>query len=297
MAYTVNLRALIRLSRIEHGILTSLITIASYVVAGGRSSVAMVLLFLSSLLTEVFLFATNDIYNIEEDKINRPDAPLVRGEVTIKEAWALSLLSVTIAVLLNALGIALGHLMVWSIVILIMAIVLGFSYNYGLKRVIVVNNLLVALTSSLTFIYGLYAATSTPPTLNLPYLLLTVSFLATMGRELVKGAIDVAGDVRAGVKTVANVHGGVRTALVLAVVFTLIAVFISPLIIIYDTKEPYGLVLSIGVLITDAMLTYTSIMLLRNNNYMHRFRFLSLGGAMAVTIVAYLILALLLMIH
>ncbi|WP_243666130.1 UbiA family prenyltransferase [Vulcanisaeta sp. JCM 16159] len=176
----MNLRALIRLSRIEHGILTSLITIASYVVAGGRSSVAMVLLFLSSLLTEVFLFATNDIYNIEEDKINRPDAPLVRGEVTIKEAWVLSLLSVTIAVLLNALGIALGHLMVWSIVILIMAIVLGFSYNYGLKRVIVVNNLLVALTSSLTFIYGLYAATSTPPTLNLPYLLLMVSFLATM---------------------------------------------------------------------------------------------------------------------
>lgn len=295
MAYTVNLRALIRLSRIEHGILTSLITIASYVVAGGRSSVAMVLLFLSSLLTEVFLFATNDIYNIEEDKINRPDAPLVRGEVTIKEAWVLSLLSVTIAVLLNALGIALGHLMVWSIVILIMAIVLGFSYNYGLKRVIVVNNLLVALTSSLTFIYGLYAATSTPPTLNLPYLLLMVSFLATMGRELVKGAIDVAGDVRAGVRTVANVHG-VRTALVLAVVFTLIAVFISPLIIIYDTKEPYGLVLSIGVLITDIMLTYASIMLLRNNNYMHRFRFLSLG-AMAVTIVAYLILALILMIH
>ncbi|WP_243666131.1 hypothetical protein [Vulcanisaeta sp. JCM 16159] len=112
---------------------------------------------------------------------------------------------------------------------------------------------------------------------------------------MVKGAIDVAGDVRAGVRTVANVHG-VRTALVLAVVFTLIAVFISPLIIIYDTKEPYGLVLSIGVLITDIMLTYASIMLLRNNNYMHRFRFLSLG-AMAVTIVAYLILALILMIH
>ncbi|WP_243678894.1 UbiA family prenyltransferase [Vulcanisaeta distributa] len=183
----MNLRAFIRLSRIEHGILTSLIVIASYVIAGGRSAIAMVLLFLSSLLTEIFLFATNDIYNIEEDRINRPDAPpLVRGEASISEAWVLSLLSVVIAILLNVLGIAMGYLVAWSIVILIMAIALGFSYNYRLKRVIIVNNVFVAITSSLTFLYGLYAVSSTIPTLNLPYLLFIVSFLATMGRELVK---------------------------------------------------------------------------------------------------------------
>ncbi len=292
----MNLRAFVRLSRIEHGILTSLIVIASYVIAGGRSAIAMVLLFLSSLLTEIFLFATNDIYNIEEDRINRPDAPLVRGEVSINEAWALSLLSVVIAVLLNVLGIVMGYLMIWSIVILIMAIVLGFSYNYRLKRVIIVNNAFVAVTSSLTFLYGLYAVSLTIPTLNLPYLLFIVSFLATMGRELVKGAIDVAGDVRAGVKTVANTYG-IKTAITLAVIFTLVAVFISPLIIIHAFRNPYGLVLSAGVLITDVILMYISIVLLRNSNYMGRFRVLSLGGAMAITIIAYLLFALLVTVH
>jgi geranylgeranylglycerol-phosphate geranylgeranyltransferase len=291
----VNLRAFVKLSRIEHGVLTSLIVIASYVIAGGRNTITMVLLFLSSLLTEIFLFATNDIYNIEEDRINRPDAPLVRGEVSIKEAWFLSLLSLIIAILLNALGIVMKYLMTWSIVILLMAIILGFSYNYRLKRVIIVNNILVATTSSLTFLYGLYAISSIPPTLNIPYLLFTVSFLATIGRELVKGAIDVAGDVRASVKTIANVYG-IKSAVILAVVFTFIAVFISPLIVIQALHEFYGLVLSVGVLMTDAILIYICIMLLRSTNYMGRFRIWSLG-AMAITIIAYLVFALLLFVH
>ncbi|ADY01484.1 UbiA prenyltransferase [Vulcanisaeta moutnovskia 768-28] len=291
----MNLRAFVKLSRIEHGVLTSLIVIASYVIAGGRNTIAMVLLFLSSLLTEIFLFTTNDIYNIEEDRINRPDAPLVRGEVSIKEAWFLSLLSLIIAILLNALGIVMKYLMTWSIVILLMAIILGFSYNYRLKRVIIVNNILVATTSSLTFLYGLYATSSIPPTLNIPYLLFTVSFLATIGRELVKGAIDVAGDVRASVKTIANVYG-IKSAVILAVVFTFIAVFISPLIVIQALHEFYGLVLSVGVLMTDAILIYICIMLLRSTNYMDRFRFWSLG-AMAITIIAYLVFALLLFVH
>lgn len=291
----MNLRAFVRLSRIEHGVLTSLIVIASYVVAGGRNIIAMILLFLSSLLTEIFLFATNDIYNIEEDRINRSDAPLVSGEVSIREAWVLSLSSVAMAILLNALSIIMKYLMIWSMVILLMAIILGFSYNYRLKKVIIVNNVLVAITSSLTFLYGLYAVSSMPPTLNLPYLLFIVSFLATMGRELIKGAIDVEGDVRAGVRTVANVYG-IKSTVILAIVFTLIAVFISPLIVIQALPEFYGFVLSIGVLMTDVILVYICVMLLRSTGYMGRFRAWSLG-AMAITIIAYLIFALLLFIH
>ncbi|BDR92602.1 geranylgeranylglycerol-phosphate geranylgeranyltransferase [Vulcanisaeta souniana] len=287
----MNLRAFIKLSRIEHGVLTSLIVVASYIIAGGRSAIAMALLFLASLLTEIFLFATNDIFNVEEDRVNRPDAPIVSGEVSIREAWALSLLSVVIAVLLNVLGIAMRYLMDWSIVILALAIFLGFFYNYGLKRVIIVNNVLVAITSSLTFLYGLYAVSSIPPTLNLPYLLFIVSFLATMGRELVKGALDVAGDARAGVKTMANVYG-IRTAVIMAVAFTLLAVAVSPLIIISSRGFP-GIILSIGVVITDAMLLYISIVVLTRPNYMSRFRTLALG-AMSITIIAYLLFALLL---
>ena len=291
----MNLRAFVRLSRIEHGVLTSLIVIASYIVAGGRSTIAMMLLFFSSLLTEIFLFATNDIFNIEEDRVNRPGAPLVSGEASVREAWVLSLSSAVMAILLNALGIIMRYLMTWSIVILLIAIVLGFSYNYGLKRVIIVNNVLVAITSSLTFLYGLYAVSSMPPTLNLPYLLFLVSLLATMGRELVKGAIDVEGDVKAGVRTMANVYG-IKPAVILAVVFTLIAVFISPLIVIQALHEFYGLVLSIGVLMTDITLVYICVMLLRSTSYMGRFRAWSLG-AMAITIISYLVFALLLFIH
>ncbi|MCG2880998.1 MAG: geranylgeranylglycerol-phosphate geranylgeranyltransferase [Vulcanisaeta sp.] len=290
----MNLRALARLSRIEHGVLTSLIVIASYVVSGGRDGIAMAILFTSSLLTEVFLFVTNDIYNIEEDRINRPDAPLVRGEVSIGTAWALSLVSLTTSVLLNIVGVILRYLALWSVIILIIAIALGFSYNYRLKKVMVVNNLLVSITSSLTFLYGLYAVKSTPPTINLPYMLFTVSLLATMGRELIKGILDIPGDIRAGVQTIANRYG-VSTAIGLAVVFTLIAVALSPLIIILSLGEAFGFVLAVGVVITDALLTYISINVLRRHDYAGKFRSLSLL-AMSITIITYLLLALLLLI-
>ncbi|MFP3160387.1 MAG: geranylgeranylglycerol-phosphate geranylgeranyltransferase [Vulcanisaeta sp.] len=290
----MDLRAFMRLSRIEHGVLTSLIVIASYIISGGNNPIAMVLLFISSLLTEVFLFVTNDIYNIEEDRVNRPDAPLVRGDVSIRTAWVLSLISVSISILLNVVGVVLNYLAPWSISILIIAIITGFSYNYRLKRVVFVNNLLVAITSSLTFLYGLYAITSTLPTMNLPYLLFTVSLLATMGRELVKGALDIPGDIKAGVRTVANTYG-ITTAIVMAVAFTLTAVAVSPLIIILSLNEPFGFVLTIGVVITDLILTYICIAVLRRSDYADRFRSVSLL-AMSVTIITYLLLALLILI-
>jgi geranylgeranylglycerol-phosphate geranylgeranyltransferase len=282
--------AYLRLVRIEHGVLTSLIVLASYIIVGGRNSLAMTLLFLSSLLTEAFLFATNDIYNVEEDRVNRPDAPLVRGDASLRSAWVLSLVSVVLAVIFNVIGVVLGILMPLSLVILILAIMLGFAYNYGLKRTLLVNNTLVSITSSLTFLYGLYAVKVTLPTLDLPYLLFITSFLATMGREFIKGVLDVPGDIKVGVRTVANTHG-VKVAVVMAVVFVLLAVAVSPLIILQALSEAFGIVLSVGVVITDALLMYISIMVLVRSNYAGRFRVIALG-AMAVTIIAYLLSAL-----
>ncbi|MFB6470129.1 MAG: UbiA family prenyltransferase [Vulcanisaeta sp. AZ3] len=282
--------AYLRLVRIEHGVLTSLIVLASYIIVGGRNPLAMTLLFLSSLLTEAFLFATNDIYNVEEDRVNRPDAPLVRGDASLRSAWVLSLVSVVLAVIFNVIGVVLGILMPLSLVILILAIMLGFAYNYGLKRTLLVNNTLVSITSSLTFLYGLYAVKVTLPTLDLPYLLFITSFLATMGREFIKGVLDVPGDIKVGVRTVANTHG-VKVAVVMAVVFVLLAVAVSPLIILQALSEAFGIVLSVGVVITDALLMYISIMVLVRSNYAGRFRVIALG-AMAVTIIAYLLSAL-----
>lgn len=89
----------------------------------------------------------------------------------------------------------------------------------------------------------------------------------------------------------ANVYG-IRTAVIMAVAFTLLAVAVSPLIIISSRGFP-GIILSIGVVITDAMLLYISIVVLTRPNYMSRFRTLALG-AMSITIIAYLLFALLL---
>jgi len=83
----------IKLGRMEHGLLTAITVISSYYISGGRNGYVALTLLLSSFFAEVFLFVTNDIHNVAEDRVNRPSAPLVTGIVTPREAWWFALAS------------------------------------------------------------------------------------------------------------------------------------------------------------------------------------------------------------
>lgn len=285
------LKSIVKLARIEHGILAGLIVVATYIICGGRDPMGALALFLSTLLAEVFLFVTNDIHNIEEDRINRPDAPLVRGDVSLGTAWIISMVSLTLSVLINIIGILFLGLNPWSILILIVALSVGYSYNYYVKRVLLMNNVFVSITSSLTFLYGLYSVNTTPLYM-LPYALFITSTLATMGRELVKGALDIKGDAAVGIKTVANTYG-VGKAIRMAVAFTSLAIAFSPLLMIYSFALHFSYILMAGVLLTDLLFIYFNMMIIKGgSDYLERFRKGALM-AMSITIITYLVTALL----
>jgi len=280
-------RGIVRLSRLEHGLLAGFIVVASYVVGGGRDPLGALLLYLSTLLAEVFLFVSNDMRNIEEDKINRPNAPLVTGEVSLSTARSLAYSSLVLSLALALIGVILGSINYRCLPILLIALTLGYTYNAILKRLLIINNITVALVSSLTFIYGLYASGNvlTP----LPHLFFIASLLSTMGRELVKGIIDVKGDSAVGVRTVANTMG-VSYAIKLAVVFTLASVASSIPIVLLTLGD--GFIVTIGVLVTDSLLVLLSLRLLtRGEAYAEAFRANSLGS-MAIAIVSYLVYSL-----
>lgn len=284
------MRSIIKLTRIEHGILAGLIVVATYTLCGGRNSIDALFLFLSTLLAEVFLFVTNDIHNIEEDRINRPDAPLVRGDVSLVIAWAISVVSVLLSIIINIIGILFFKLNPLSALILVIALIMGYSYNYYVKKIIFLNNVFVSVTSSLTFLYGLYSVKAS--FYVLPYALFIISTLATMGREIIKGALDIKGDLMAGVRTVANTYG-MNTAVRMALVFTSLAIASSVLLIIYSLNLSFGFVFMVGVLMTDILFVYLNIAIIRKgSDYLERFRSGALM-AMSITIIAYLITALL----
>ena len=158
----------------------------------------------SVFLAEAFLFTTNDIFNLEEDRINRPWAPLVSGQANAKTATILSVIYLVPGLLLSYL---LGAT---PFAIYVTAIALGFAYNARLKRIPLLGNLAVAAVTPLAFVFGAAAAGDAGAVTDI-YL---IAFLANAGREVVNTVIDLEGDLRAGIKSVAAL-AGTRVALVL----------------------------------------------------------------------------------
>ncbi len=243
------LAAFWRLSRAEHGVMTAIAVLAGAVSAGGVPWWRVLLGVSSAFLIEVFLFVTNDILNLEEDRVNSPWRPLVRGEVSVKEAWAFALASLVLGVLLTA---PLG---VWALAIIFLAAALGFLYNWRLKRMGLIGNAVVAFLTALAFFYGGIGVSGV---ISDKIILFTaIAFTANVGRELAKGVIDVEGDAAAGVATVAVIFGR-RAAAALAAVFMLAAVAMSPLGLFYvNNKALYGVL--IGV--TDMLFVYSAVLL------------------------------------
>lgn len=129
----------------------------------------------------------NDVRDIDTDRTNHPDRPLVQGSISLPQARALtaSLFIVGIAVVVPILPTypALG-------VILAIAVGSLLAYEFRLKAEGFVGNLVVALLTGLVFLYG--GAAAGHPLVMLPFA--AMAFLATLGREVIKDMEDVAGD-------------------------------------------------------------------------------------------------------
>jgi len=269
--------ALLRLSRIEHGVMVGFAVTAGAISAGvtdpGRIAVGVV----SALLAEVFLFATNDILNLEEDRINSPERPLVKGELSVEEAWAFSLSALALSLILSAL------LNWWAVVIIIFAASLGFAYNCCLKRSGILGNAVVALLTAISFLYGGIGVAGVVK--EKIVLFTAIAFTANVGREIAKGIRDIVGDRAAGISTVAVLFG-VRAAGVLASIFMASAVAMSFIGFRYVTnKLAYGLLIGF----TDALFTYSAFLaaFCPSMEVASRVRKLTLVG-MAVAILAFM---------
>jgi 4-hydroxybenzoate polyprenyltransferase and related prenyltransferases len=162
----------------------------------------------------------NDYYDIEIDKVNKPDRPLPSGRIGLKEAFHLTIACFLIALLL-------------SIIITPMAMVIGFVnvfiliwYAKSLKRTILIGNLTIAYLTGSTFLFGASLFGIEGIYVLLPLALL--AFLATAAREIVKDIEDIEGDSKDGAVTF-PIKFGEKPAIILASSFGFLAVLLSPL--------------------------------------------------------------------
>jgi geranylgeranylglycerol-phosphate geranylgeranyltransferase len=183
----------------------------------------LVLTYLTYVLIAAAGNIINDIYDVEVDKVNKPNRPLPRGGLTIDQAKALTLL------LWLAGGIiAFATSLIAGIMAMIFA-ALGYVYAAKVKALGTIGNFAVASSFSFGLFYGAIVATESrnyfvflgDSSLIFVPLVIWVYFFTSsfvlFGREVIKGIEDLRGDRLRSVRTVASVHGARSASEVAAV--------------------------------------------------------------------------------
>jgi len=153
--------------------------------------------------------ALNQSTDWKEDRISKPYRPIPKGIITRREAYTISFLLYTIAVLLS-----LTVSIVFSIFILLIAI---FSITYSIpprmKKILFLNQAWVALPRGFFGIIGSWSVFG-DPFQPLPLAMGCIAALFLFGGTATKDILDADADRSVGTKTLVNVFGVKKTVLI-----------------------------------------------------------------------------------
>jgi geranylgeranylglycerol-phosphate geranylgeranyltransferase len=247
----MRLKAMWDLTRLDHGFIYGLGVLIALVIAyRGMPPLTIALAgVLGATLAEMGAFALNDYFDVEVDaKNNRIDRPIVRGDISKGEAlWlaaASSLLGIVAIYFTGSLG---------AVAVTIILVLFGALYNAKLKEYGIWGNLYISFTMAAPFLFGslLFAGGAV-----VLYIVAIIAFLVGLGREVMKGIMDVEGDALRNVKTVARTWGPEK-AKYLAIALYLAGILLSPApLFVNDAKFHLSPVYGVSALISVAILLY-----------------------------------------
>lgn len=212
--------------------------------------------FFTGFLLTAASMAINDYYDREIDAINEPSRPIPSGLIKPREALAF-------AGVLSVLGLAAAFLTNSAVVLPCITTAFIFwlisvSYVTFGKKTGFLGNLMVSACVSAPFIYGNLAVSGVVE--SKIWIFVAMVFLSNTGREITKGIVDVQGDKTRNIKTVAVLYGE-RKAAVIAVIFYMLAVALTPLPPMLNLVSFWFIP---AVMATDIGLIAASAMLLKN---------------------------------
>ncbi len=206
----------------------------------------------------VFLFtgagnSLNDYYDRIIDRINHPNRPLPSGRTDPENAIILALslffFAIVLAFLINTL----------AFLIVIANFVVMISYETMFKAKGAVGNFTISWLTGTTFLFGGAAVMGVERT----YILASLAFLATFGREVAKDIEDIKGDLG---RTTLPMKVGIRSAGVLASVSIIIAILLSPMPYLLGMFSELGsFVYIIAVLVADIIFIICIGLILRDS--------------------------------
>lgn len=211
----------------------------------------MLKLFVSAFIIGGSSNIINDYYDLPIDLINKPWRPIPSGLIKAKVAY-------NVAMGMAIIGIAISVLVSFvNGLIALLAFVLSYLYSKTLKKVFIVNNIIIATLTSLVIIYG-GAASELGAHVAIATLF---AFLLNLGREFMKGIEDVEGDRMYNIRTLATVMG-VRPAYFISstILLTLIGLSLLPYVILgYSVYYLAIVLIGVDTVILMAMIKAASL--------------------------------------
>ncbi len=184
-----SLSAYKRLFRIEHALLLAVAVLLGELLSGPLPALPLLL---CSLAVPVFIemgsFALNDCLDVKTDKANkRHDRPIASGEIAPRAAAAAAA-----ACYIIGIGASLP-LPPAALFITLLFAALSIAYNFKLKDLPLVGNAYISASMAIPFLFGsLVSSPAIPPYI---WAVALVAVVAGLGREIIKSAEDMEGDV------------------------------------------------------------------------------------------------------
>lgn len=204
-------------------------------------AIVIVLPFFLLLCGEI---ALNDVCDIEKDRINKPQRPLVSGSLSVRTGF---LLAITCILIAGVLGAILYYDNLWRIIIFYGLLVILSCYNIPsrimplIKAFITAGATILSLSFLLTF-----------NSLQQPVLSLSSAFTFILGRELLMDIRDYDGDRQNGYITIAITVGKEKTFLGAITCFGLSMILCMAMVL--RNLSPLRLFAGILVLLTTSLL-------------------------------------------
>lgn len=226
------------------------------------------LLVLATLCIAAGGYVINDIYDIETDKINKPNKLIINKHIAEKNAT-------TLFMVLTIIGVGLGFYLANNIgkpaffAIFFIASALLYIYSTSLKQIAVVGNVIVSIVVALSILlvgvfelvpamnYNNEAIQTTFLKIIIDYAVF--AFMINLVREMVKDLEDFEGDQKAEIQTLPVTLGRERSNKIVFILSLIPIISIIYYVITYLFKQQ--LVVGYFLILVIAPLIYASIKL------------------------------------
>lgn len=250
------IRSIINISRPELTLAGGLCVLTGQIIT--LQSIPSIYVGLMGFLTGFFISGSaivlNDYFDYEVDKINSPSRPIPSGEVSLFEALILT------AILAAAGFLTAGLLGTTALVFAVFIWMVAVMYNWRYKESGLLGNMMVGLSVAWFFIFG--GATVGGIGNVMIWIWGAMAFVFDLGEEIASDVMDMEGDRKRSVRTIAILRGETFAMYVSTLLFMLF-IALSVILVLMSGMNWIYLVL---VIPSDTVILYLSLKLLKSQN-------------------------------